>query len=71
MKSRIGELIDARGFKRKYIAEKLGVTQKQLSNWCTNRNYPTVPKLFKLAEILNCTVDELYEREKDEDKNTE
>jgi putative transcriptional regulator len=63
MKSRIGEWIDLRGYRRKYIANLMGVSQNQLSNWVTGRSYPTAEKLFKLAKVLDCKVDEMYEKE--------
>ncbi|WP_066317046.1 helix-turn-helix domain-containing protein [Bacillus sp. FJAT-29814] len=66
MKSRIGELIDATGFKKKYIANLLEISPTQLSNWIAGRSHPPMEKAFKLAEILNVTVDELYEKEKEE-----
>lgn len=61
MKSLIGEMIDKRGYKRKFVAEKMGITQDQLSNWVTGKSFPTVKKLFLLAKFLDCKVDELYE----------
>lgn len=60
MKSNIGELIDKKGYKKKYIATKLDVTPTQLSNWVSGRSYPTIEKAFRLAEILDCKVDDLY-----------
>jgi putative transcriptional regulator len=62
MQSRIGEWIEKRGYKKKFIAEQLGISQRQMSKWINGESYPTVPKLFRLAEILNCKVDDLYTR---------
>lgn len=62
LKCKIGEIIDKKGYRRKFIADKIGVTPQQLSNWIHGRSYPTVDKLFKVAEILECKVDDLYER---------
>lgn len=62
MNSLIGELIDKKGFKKKYIAAQLNVTPTQLSNWIGGRSYPTIEKAFKLADLLDVKVDELYER---------
>lgn len=65
MKSRIGELIDAAGYKKKYIANLLEISPTQLSNWISGRSYPPIEKAFKLASILNVKVDDLYEREEE------
>ncbi|MEI2361149.1 helix-turn-helix domain-containing protein [Priestia megaterium] len=61
MKSKIGEIIDNQGYKRKYIAERMDITQSQLSNWISGRSYPPMDKAFKLAKVLNVKVDDLYE----------
>lgn len=66
MKSNIGKLIEERGYKKKYIAEKMGVSQTQLSNWVNNRNYMPIDKAYKLADMLGCKVDDLYERIEEE-----
>lgn len=63
MKCKIGKIIDEKGYRRKFIAEKMGVSPQQLSNWINERNYPTIDKAFKLAGLLNCKVDDLYEKE--------
>lgn len=66
MKSRISECIKNSGYKKKYVAEKLQVSPTQLSNWISMRSYPPAEKLFKLADLLNVKVDDLYEREEEE-----
>jgi len=53
MKSKIGEIIDSQGYKKKYIAERMDITQSQLSNWISGRSYPPMDKAFKLAKFLN------------------
>lgn len=63
LKSRIGEVIDSKGLKQKWVAEQMGIAPTVLSRWVHNRGKPSVDRLFKLAEILGCSVDDLYERE--------
>jgi putative transcriptional regulator len=65
MKNRIGELIDKSGYKKKYIAEHLEITPTQISNWISGRSYPSVPKLYALADLLGVKVDDLYSRIED------
>lgn len=67
LKSRIGDCINDRGYKNKYVAEKIGVTQNTLSRWINNGSMPSVNKVFELAAVLNCKVDDLYTWE-NEDK---
>jgi putative transcriptional regulator len=61
LKPKIGELINKSGYTRKYIAEQIEVSRKQLSNYVVGRSYPTAEKLFMLAKILGVKVDDLYE----------
>lgn len=51
------------GLTQKELAEKLGVDQSAVSFWETGRSAPRGAKLFRLADILNCTIDELFGRE--------
>ncbi|CUB59637.1 Helix-turn-helix [Bacillus subtilis] len=62
LKSNIGELIQTRGLKGRWIAQQLKVTPSQVSNYIQGRSFPTVDKAFQLAEILDCKVDDLYEK---------
>lgn len=61
LESRIKECISESGYTRKHIAENLGVSHQQISNWVVGKSYPTTEKAFKLAYMLNCKVDDLYD----------
>lgn len=65
MKCNIGKYIEESGFKRSFIANKLGITGRHLVKYINGESYPPVPKLFLLARILNVTVDDLYEFEEE------
>ncbi|OEH54002.1 DNA-binding protein [Oceanobacillus sp. E9] len=65
IRSNIDYWIDKSGYKKKWIAGKLGVSQNALSRWINNRGMPSVEKLFMLAKVLNCKVDDLYTYEDD------
>jgi putative transcriptional regulator len=62
LKSKIGELTRVSKYRREYIISELKVTQNTYSNWCTGRTFPSIDKAFQLAELLECKVDDLYER---------
>jgi putative transcriptional regulator len=64
MKSRLNELIEKSGYMKKYIAKEVGITPTQLSNWIACRSYPPLDKAYKLAKLLGCKVDDLYEEDK-------
>jgi putative transcriptional regulator len=61
LKSNIGRLIKQSKYRREYLQKELSVSANTLSNWCTNKATPSLEKAFKLAMILECSVDDLYE----------
>jgi transcriptional regulator with XRE-family HTH domain len=71
LRPRIAEQIKKSGFTREYILLKFkelegdekGVNLQTISNWCTGRSKPNADRLFLLANILRCKVDDLYECE--------
>lgn len=63
MKCHIEKIITDKGLLKKYVAKQVGVTPSQLSLWMRMKNFPSADKLFKLAWILGCKVDDLYEYE--------
>ncbi|MEH7416053.1 helix-turn-helix transcriptional regulator [Neobacillus drentensis] len=62
LKSNIGWLIDKSNYTREDLRQRYNKTANTISNWCTGKSYPSVLELFDLAELLNCKVDDLYER---------
>lgn len=62
LKSRIGDWIELRGYKKKWVAQQLGINQNVLSRWIHNKSYPGLVKAFALADLLGCNVDDLYTR---------
>lgn len=51
------------GLTQKELAEKLGVDQSAVSFWETGKRAPRGGRLLRLADVLNCTIDELFGRE--------
>lgn len=45
------------------LAEKLNVGQSSVALWETGKNYPTVKKLLQIAEIFDCTLDDLVSKD--------
>ena len=48
-----------RGLTQKQLAELLGVKQQNISDWERGERSPSVKNLKKMAEILNCQIDDL------------
>ena len=64
--SLIGSWIKQSKYSRQEICEIFGISQNTLSNWSTGKTYPSVPQLFKLAELLDVKVDDLYKLKAEE-----
>lgn len=60
LKSNINYWIELRGYKKKWVAEQLGISQNVLSRWINDVSMPSVIKLFELAELLECEPGDLY-----------
>ncbi len=63
MKSNIEKLIRESGLKKKFVAEKLGISVKQLRNYEIGHSLIPMDKAYILAELLGVKVDDLYERD--------
>jgi transcriptional regulator with XRE-family HTH domain len=57
--NRIEEFLDARGTKKKWLAEQLDVTPSTVSKWCANTMQPRIEMLYRIAEVLDVEVREL------------
>ena len=63
MKNNINVWIAKSGMSKKEVAEKMGVSQTVLSRWINRHSNPSLEKAISLAELLNCKVDDLYEKD--------
>ena len=58
--NKIKMLIVARGYKQRWVAEQIGVTNTTISLWATNKVQPNAGSLIKLMTILDCTPEDIY-----------
>lgn len=76
VKSHLGEVLETKGLRLKWVAEQIGATQAQLTNWCKNENgyaksTPSVVYILKLQKLLNIKVEEMFEEENNEGNTKE
>lgn len=50
------EILEERGIKQKFIADKLSVSVSSVSLWVLGKTQPTIANLKTLAELLNVDV---------------
>lgn len=62
IKPQIGKLLRVSKYRREFIIQELDISKNTLSNWIAGNTYPTIDKAFALADLLEVSVEELYER---------
>lgn len=60
-KNRIKEVIEERGIKQTWLAERLGKSFCMVNSYVCNRRQPSLEVLFEIAKILNVNPKELIE----------
>lgn len=58
----IRKLRKAKGFSQLEFAMALGVTQGAVSHWENGRRKPGIDDLAKIAQLLNCKIDDLIDK---------
>ncbi|WP_273125891.1 helix-turn-helix domain-containing protein [Bacillus weihaiensis] len=64
--SNFDEIVKRKGIMKSFIAKEIGVSKTTLSLWSNDKDgvAKTSPNIFlvlKVAQLLNCTADELFE----------
>lgn len=57
---KIKQVLELRGLKQKWLADKMGVTEVTISNWVNNRTYPSIETLISISKILKIEVKDLF-----------
>lgn len=60
MENRLKEIIAKSGLKKSFIASKIGVANNTFSCYISGRRNPTVKTAEKIADILNCSVEDIF-----------
>lgn len=57
--NRIKEVLEEKGIKQVWLAERLGKSFNTVNGYVQNRNQPSLEALYQIAEILNVDISEL------------
>lgn len=63
--NRIKEVLEEKGIKQIWLAEKLGKSYNMVNSYAQNRRQPSIEDLYKIAEILGVEVKDLLVESKD------
>ncbi len=66
MKLRLKEILEKQGRKISWVAKKMNVDKRSLYYWMKGETRPTYDKVAELAELLDVTLDELIDNERDD-----
>lgn len=61
--NRIKEVLDQKGVKQTWLADKLGKSYNMVNGYVKNRRQPRLEVLFEIARLLNVEVKELINEE--------
>ena len=56
----IGEILKKRGIKQAWLAEQVGLTRSTMSNLINNRHQTNIDIAFKIADILDMKIYEIF-----------
>jgi repressor LexA len=57
--NRIKEVLEEKGIKQTWLAEKLGKSYNMVNSYAQNRRQPSLEVLYQIAKILNVDVKDL------------
>ena len=57
--NRIKVILEQKGIKQKWLAERLGKSYNMVNSYVQNRRQPSLEDLYKIADILDIDVKEL------------
>ncbi|HOD55276.1 MAG TPA: helix-turn-helix transcriptional regulator [Candidatus Cloacimonadota bacterium] len=57
--NRIKEVLDDKGIKQVWLAEKLGKSYNMVNSYVQNRRQPSLEVLYQIAKLLNVDVKDL------------
>lgn len=61
---------ETKGYKQDELAKLIFTTRQTISNWENGKKIPTLANIDRLAQVLNVSIDDLIEREGDEEQKT-
>ncbi|AEA45021.1 helix-turn-helix domain-containing protein [Fluviicola taffensis] len=64
--NRIKDVLQEKGIKQTWLAEKLGKSFNMVNDYCNNRRQPTIEVLYQIAKILSVSPKELLNDQSNE-----
>ncbi len=68
MECRLKEVLSSRGMSQTFLAKQLGVTKQAVYTWTIQTSYPSLLAAYKVADMLNVQVTDIWVSNKKEEK---
>ena len=62
--NRIKEVILKSGLRANHVAEEIGVSKTDISNYISENRTPNHKRLLKMCKVLGCTINDFYPQAK-------
>nr|WP_255558503.1 helix-turn-helix transcriptional regulator [Flavobacterium taihuense] len=62
--NKIKDILESQGRTQTWLAKQIDKSYVVVTNYCNNNKQPSIPLLYKIAEILDVDVCELLEKSK-------
>ena len=62
--NKIKDVLESQGRTQTWLAKQIDKSYVVVTNYCNNNKQPSIPLLYKIAEILDVDVCELLEKSK-------
>ena len=63
VKNRLREILDSKGIKQVWLAEKVGITKQTMSSLIKNRFTTSMDIAFKIAKVLDIDITDIFYEE--------
>jgi DNA-binding XRE family transcriptional regulator len=60
VKNKLKEILDSKGIKYSFVAEQIGMAKGTFSNLINNKYSTSIEYAFKIAELLDMRIDEIF-----------
>lgn len=67
--NRIGDILNEKGLKQKWLSEKLGKTTVMVNLYIKNKRQPKLETLVKISKLLDVNINELLVQDYDFNKH--
>lgn len=62
------ELLKEKKTTQSELASRIGISQQSVSAWCAEKSYPHITTIFKIADVMHVSVDDVMRCFKEQER---